>query len=343
MGRAARSMIIVTGAAGFIGANLVAELLARGHRDLLAVDAFRSSGAGPGAPPAKTRYLDDLGVSARLDRGELPDALNRFDAGRRVEVVFHLGACSDTTATDVDFMFANNLEYTRTLWHWCAQRAVPFVYASSAATYGDGAQGFDDECDPNRLKPLNLYGKSKHLFDLWALEQTVTPPRWAGLKYFNVYGPRESHKGRMASVAFHAYRQVVETGEVKLFRSHRPDIPDGGQLRDFVFVEDAVAATLHFWERPESPNAPNGLYNVGTGTARSFADLARAVFAAMDREPKIVYIPMPEDLRDKYQYFTQAANAKLRRAGFATPFRDIESGVWKYIEWLKRRPAAGER
>jgi ADP-L-glycero-D-manno-heptose 6-epimerase len=327
-------MFIVTGAAGFIGANVVAELRAQGHRDLVAVDAFRSSGTGPHAPPAKTPYLDDLGVCERLDREELPDWLDRLDASRRVEAVFHLGACSDTTASDVDFMLSNNLEYTRTLWHWCARQTVPFIYASSAATYGDGAKGFDDEGDPNRLKPLNLYGKSKHLFDLWALEQTVTPPRWAGLKYFNVYGPRETHKGRMASVAFHAYRQILETGEVKLFQSHRPGIPDGGQLRDFVFVEDAVAATLHFCKQPEAPHAPNGLYNVGTGTARSFADLARAVFAAMGREPKVVYIPMPEDLRERYQYFTQATNAKLRRSGFSAPFHDVESGARKYVDWL---------
>ncbi len=328
-------MIIVTGAAGFIGANLVAELLTRGHRDLVAVDTFRSSGTGPGAPPAKTRYLDEFGLDARLDRDELPDWLDRLEADRRVEAIFHLGACSDTTATDIEFMLSNNLEYTRTLWHWCARRSVPFVYASSAATYGDGTQGFDDESDLNRLKPLNLYGKSKHLFDLWALEQTITPPRWAGLKYFNVYGPRETHKGRMASVAFHAYRQIVETGEVKLFRSHRPDIVDGGQLRDFVFVEDAVAATIHFWTQPEAPLAPNGLYNVGTGKARSFADLARAVFAALGREPRIVYIPMPEDLRERYQYFTQATGAKLRRAGYSAPFHDVESGARKYVEWLR--------
>lgn len=329
-------MLVVTGAAGFIGANLVAELHRRGHREILAVDAFQGAGAGPTSPPAKTPWLDELGQQERLEKRELADWLQRN--GTRVQAIFHLGACSDTTATDREYMLSNNLEYTRTLWHWCAQAQVPFVYASSAATYGDGSQGFDDACDPNHLKPLNLYGKSKHLFDLWALEQSVTPPRWAGLKYFNVYGPRESHKGRMASVAFHAYNQILKTGRVKLFQSHRPGIPDGGQERDFVFVEDAVNATLHFRETPASPEAPNGLYNIGTGKARSFADLARAVFAALGRTPAIDFIPMPEDLRERYQYFTQATNSKLVRSGLSRPFHSIEEGVAKYVEWLQTRP-----
>jgi ADP-L-glycero-D-manno-heptose 6-epimerase len=233
-------------------------------------------------------------------------------------------------------MLSNNLEYTRTLWHWCTRAEVPFVYASSAATYGDGAKGFDDESDPSHLAPLNLYGKSKHLFDLWALEQVTTPPRWAGLKYFNVYGPRESHKGRMASVAYHAYCQIRDGGRVRLFKSHRDGIPDGGQQRDFVFVEDAVAATLHFWTQPPSPDSPNGLYNIGTGQARSFADLARAVFTARRLEPAIDYIPMPEDLRERYQYFTQARNTKLQRAGYEQPFHSIEDGVAKYVAWLEK-------
>ncbi|MCZ7644020.1 MAG: ADP-glyceromanno-heptose 6-epimerase [Planctomycetota bacterium] len=321
-------MLVVTGADGFIGSNLVADLLAAGAGPVAAVDAY-------GAKPA--RYVDELKVAEKLERDELPKWLDR--QGSKVRGVFHLGACSDTTATDRPFMLRNNVEYSQTLFRWCAQAGVPFVYASSAATYGDGAAGFDDEADPKALKPLNLYGESKQLFDLWALEQRAAPPRWAGLKYFNVYGPREAHKGRMASVALHAFRQLRAEGEVKLFESHREGIPHGGQKRDFVFVADAVAATRFFLETPASAGAPNGLYNVGTGAARSFADLARAVFAALGLEPRIRYIPMPGDLREKYQYFTQAATRKLRRAGFARPFASLETGVAAYVRQLAEAEA----
>lgn len=324
-------MLVVTGAAGFIGANVVAALYARGATDVLAVDALRSTTA-PGAPPAGTPYLDALHVAARVDKDELPRWLARH--GAQVAAIIHFGACSDTTASDREYMFGNNVEYSQELWRWCARAGRPFIYASSAATYGDGSAGFDDEADPRALKPLNLYGETKQVFDLWALEQTEAPPRWAGLKYFNVYGPREAHKGRMASVAFHAFRQVRECGEVRLFESHRPGVAHGGQQRDFIFVEDAVAATLHFLDTPASSHAPNGLYNVGTGTARTFEDLARAVFAALGREPRIVYVPMPEDLRERYQYFTQATTRKLRRAGFAGPFHSLEEGVRKYAAYL---------
>lgn len=317
-------MRVVTGANGFIGANLAAALLARGERRMAVVDVF-----GAAAP----RYPDALGGAERVERDALEPWLERH--GAAVTGVLHLGACSDTTATDRAFMLRNNLEYTRMLWNFCARRAVPFVYASSAATYGDGAQGFDDESDPRQLRPLNLYGESKQLFDLWALEQELAPPRWAGLKFFNVYGPRETHKGRMASVAFHAWKQIRADGEVKLFRSHRDGVPDGGQQRDFVYVADAEAVCRYFLETPASAASPNGLYNVGTGQARSFADLAHAVFAALGREPRIRFVPMPEDLREKYQYFTQAKTAKLRRAGYAAPFASLESGVADYIRHLE--------
>ena len=315
-------MIVVTGADGFIGSNIIDLLDQMGRRDLLAVDVFR--------PYA--RYLDTLCVRDRCNKDELLSWL-RNDANPHVEVVFHLGACSDTTETDVDFLAENNTEYTKTLWKLCAKRSIPFIYASSAATYGDGSHGFDDECDLRRLKPLNEYGRSKHAFDLWAVKQKVTPPRWAGLKYFNVYGPRESHKGRMASMAFHAYNQIRDTGAVRLFKSYVEGVPDGGQLRDFVYIDDAVYATLHFWQ---NRYAPSGLYNVGTGKSWSFSDLAKAVFTSMVRGPDIVYIPMPEDLRKNYQYLTQATTTKLRRAGFREPFRDIESGVKRYVKWLTK-------
>ena len=227
---------------------------------------------------------------------------------------------------------ANNYAYSQTLWRWCTQAQRPFVYASSAATYGDGRHGYDDRTDPARLRPLNLYGESKHRFDLWALRQPKTPPRWAGLKYFNVYGPNEGHKGRMASVVYHGYQQLAETGCVQLFQSHRDGIPDGGQQRDFIHVRDVVAATLHFLALPLTPQAPNGLYNVGTERARSFADLVRAIFAALHREPNILYIPMPEDLRGRYQYYTQATVEKLRSAGFTHPMWSLEEGVRSYVQ-----------
>jgi ADP-L-glycero-D-manno-heptose 6-epimerase len=334
-------MIVVTGAAGFIGANLVAALNARGAKDIVVADVFKAAGA---APPATTRYLDQLQVAERVDKDNLP---RRLDAhARSLNAVFHLGACADTTAADRAFVMENNFEYSCALWQWCARRGVPFIYASSAATYGDGAAGYDDESDPRPLKPLNLYAESKQRFDLWALEQRSAPPRWVGLKYFNLYGPREEHKGRMASVAFHAFRQIAQSGQVRLFQSHRAGIADGAQQRDFTYVADAVEATLHFLDTPASPSAPNGLYNVGTGQARTFAELANAVFAALGRPPDILYVPMPEDIRSRYQYFTQATTAKLRRAGFTRPFRSLEQGVREYVAYLtkgERRKTKGER
>ena len=296
-------MIVVTGAAGFIGSNVVAALNGRGRADVVAVDYFARVPARP--MPRDPAYLDGMQVRERVDADDLPAWLDR--SGQAVEAVIHMGACSDTTQTDRDFIMAVNFDCTRRLWEWCARAGRPFVYASSAATYGDGSAGYDDRVDPAVYRPLNLYGESKQRFDLWALAQAGGPSRWAGLKFFNVYGPREAHKGRMASVAMHAYNQILQTGRVRLFESHKPGIPHGGQKRDFIFVQDAVAATLHFVDTPAAASAPNGLYNVGTGEARSFEDLARAVFFAMDLESKIEYFPMPEDLRGKYQYFTQAA------------------------------------
>ena len=312
-------MLVVTGAAGFIGSNIVAALNAAGRRDVVAAD-------NPQAPE-QTSNLTDLHVQSFVPKDELAAWLSSH-AGA-VDGVIHMGACSDTTQTDRAFMLRNNLEYTRTLWNFCAQRQVRFVYASSAATYGDGSAGYDDAADARGLKPLNLYGESKHLFDLWALEQTQTPPGWAGLKFFNVYGPRERHKGRMASVAFHAFQQIRAGGRVKLFKSGRPEIPDGGQQRDFVYVRDTAAAALHCLRAPAE--AVRGLYNVGTGRARTFADLVTAVFRAMNLEPRIDYIPMPADLEGRYQYFTEAKIARLRACGFAAPFHSVEEGVADYV------------
>ena len=324
-------MIVVTGAAGFIGSNVVAALNARGRPDIVAVDSFRHTAKD-------TRYLHELRIHDTVDKDRLARWLD--EEGASVEAIIHQGACSDTTLRDRNYVIAVNTDYTRMLWEWCTRAGKPLVYASSAATYGDGLQGYDDRADPRMLKPLNLYGESKQLFDLWALDQVHTPPRWAGLKYFNVYGPREAHKGRMASVAFHAYQQIRESGRVTLFTSYQKEYADGGQRRDFVYVGDAVEATLHLLETPVSAQAPNGLYNVGTGQARTFADLAGAVFAAVGRDPVIEYIPMPEDLRDRYQYFTQARIDKLRHSGFTRPFRSIEEGVRHYVAYLRAQESS---
>ncbi len=324
--------IVVTGANGLIGSNLAAALAARGARALVIADDF-SSLAGAGAsnwPPAELRYRSPAETNLFLHYDELPHWL--ATSGQDVSAILHMGACSDTTVTDRDYVTRVNTDYTRTLWHWCAAQGVPLVYASSAATYGDGELGFDDQADPAQYKPLNLYGQSKHLFDLWALDQPDAPPRWAGVKFFNVYGPNEAHKGRMASMGYHWQRQIERTGEARLFKSYREDYPDGGQKRDFIYVADAVDATLHLLDTPMSDAAPNGLYNVGTGRARTFADLARAVFAAMGRAPRLVYIDMPEDLRAQYQYFTQARIEKLRRAGFTRTMRSVEDGMAAYLE-----------
>jgi len=324
-------MIVVTGAAGFIGSNVVAALNARGRPDIVAVDSFRHTAKD-------TRYLHELRIHDTVNKDHLGRWLD--EEGASVEAIIHQGACSDTTLRDRNYVIAVNTDYTRMLWEWCTRAGKPLVYASSAATYGDGLQGYDDRADPRMLKPLNLYGESKQLFDLWALDQVHTPPRWAGLKYFNVYGPREAHKGRMASVAFHAYQQIRKSGRVTLFTSYQKEYADGGQRRDFVYVGDAVEATLHLLETPVSAQAPNGLYNVGTGQARTFADLAGAVFAAVGRDPVIEYIPMPEDLRDRYQYFTQARIDKLRHSGFTRPFRAIEEGVRDYVAYLRAQESS---
>ncbi len=321
-------MIAVTGANGFIGANIVAALNERGRGDIVAVDGFDGG----------MRYLDRMKVAAFVDMSDLHKWL--VAKGGDVEAVIHMGACSDTTQTDRDYMMSNNLEYTRRLWQWCTQRQLPFIYASSAATYGDGSQGYSDEVDPAIYRPLNLYGQSKHDFDLWALKQETTPLKWMGLKFFNVYGPRENHKGRMASVAFHAFHQIRDTGKMRLFESHKEGVPHGGQKRDFIYVGDAVAVVLHFLDAPPRKER-NGLYNVGTGVARTFEDLAKAVFAAMGREPRIEFFPMPEDLRGKYQYFTQATAEKLRGAGFTQPFHTLETGVKAYVDWLVADHASG--
>jgi ADP-L-glycero-D-manno-heptose 6-epimerase len=317
-------MIAITGAGGFIGSNL-AHALAADH-SLLLVDHDLS--------PAMGANLDGLSrfLFTRHDH-----FLDDLAAGRvQPEVIFHLGACSSTTETNWNHLFTNNIEYTRRLWEWCASKHKPLIYASSAATYGNGSRGFDDRIPPNELQPLNLYGKSKNDFDAWALAEVAAgraaPPKWAGLKFFNVYGPREAHKGRMASVVYQTYLQVKSTGEMKLFRSTDPRFPDGGQKRDFVSAGDCINHMLWLWKN----DVPSGLYNSGTGTARTFLDLARGVFLALGLAPCIRFIDMPADLARQYQNFTCAEMTKLRAVGCDIPATALEEGIAKTVRWLER-------
>lgn len=326
-------MYLVTGGAGFIGSNLVAALCARGE-EVLVVDRLRAGEAGR----EKWRNLAHHGIAGILDPARLWDYL--ADSPRPTAVL-HLGAISDTTVRDGDLVAENNLALTLRLWSWCAEHGVPLIYASSAATYGNGEHGFDDDASPKalaRLRPLNLYGWSKHatdrrIADLLARGHAA-PPQWAGLKFFNVYGPNEFHKGRMASVVLHKYRQITAGAPATLFKSDRPDMADGEQLRDFVHVDDCVAVMLWLLENP----SVSGLFNVGTGTARSFLDLTRAIYAALGKPPEIAFIDMPADLEGKYQSYTQARMDRLRAAGYARPATALEDGVARYVRDVLMQP-----
>jgi len=311
-------MIVITGAAGFIGSCLVGKLNDERFFDLILVDDFGTD--------ERSRNLEGKQFTARVERKEFPAWLD--ENHRLVQFIFHIGARTDTTEFDRAVFDELNLGYSKTVWEKCVAYGLPLLYASSAATYGDGSQGYSDSHDVvSSLKPLNPYGESKNDFDKWALGNPDKPYFWAGLKFFNVYGPNEYHKGRMASVVFHAYRQVLDTGKVRLFRSHRPDYRDGFQLRDFVYVKDIVDMCCFFLHHRRD----SGLYNAGTGKARAFHDLAAAVFRALGREPAIEYIDMPEDIRDRYQYFTEADMAKLVSIGYEQPFHSLEDGVADYV------------
>ncbi len=313
---------IVTGGAGFIGSNIVAALNARGEDDILVVDILGKD--------EKWKNLVGLRYSDYWEADRFRFALQN-DSLQKVDAVFHMGACSATTETDASYLADNNYRFTRELAEWCMQTGSRFVYASSGATYGDGALGYSDADELAwSLKPLNMYGYSKHMFDLWVLRNELQR-ELVGLKFFNVYGPREDHKGDMRSVVHKAFGQIQATGQVKLFKSYRPDYRDGEQVRDFVYVRDAVEVCLHF----AANRRASGIFNVGTGTCRTWLDLARATFAAMGREPKIEFIEMPESLRAKYQYRTEADLEKLRAAGYDTPMTSLEEGVADYVEsWL---------
>ena len=319
-------MFIVTGGAGLIGSNLVAALNTRGHNNILVVDHLNH--------PAKEENLKQLKFRDYADKQEFRTRI-QADKELSAQTVFHLGACSATTETDKAYLDSNNLAYTQELCQWSRKRNIRFIYASSAATYGDGENGYvDDEEALETLKPLNLYGQSKHDFDCWAHKHGLLQ-YIVGLKYFNVYGPGEDHKGNMRSVVNKAWHQIRETGKLELFRSHRPEFADGCQQRDFLYVKDAVAITLFFHDHPEV----SGLFNAGTGTPHTWLELAHAIFAAMQNNPNIAFIDMPEEIREKYQYFTSADISKLRHAGFSQPFTTLQDAVSAYIETLNAKRA----
>ncbi|WP_242913370.1 ADP-glyceromanno-heptose 6-epimerase [Brevundimonas pishanensis] len=319
-------MIVVTGGAGFIGSNIVASLCDSGAWDVVVCDRLETADLGKWKNIAKHQIADFW------EPEEMFEQLERH--ADRIEAVIHMGAISSTTEPDAELIMRTNFSLSRDIWDWCSIRDVRMIYASSAATYGEGDQGFDDQDDLEslaKLRPLNAYGYSKYLFDQYAVRQAErkqAPPQWAGLKFFNVYGPNEGHKGGMKSVIAQIWPKVAADETVSLFKSHRPDYADGGQLRDFVFVEDIVSIINWLLLRSEI----SGVFNAGSGRARSFADLAKATFAAAGKEPKITYIDMPEVIRDRYQYFTEAKMDRLRALGYDGQSTPLEEGVRRYVQ-----------
>jgi len=312
-------MIVITGAAGFIGSCLGARLNESKEGPLVLVDDFTRGD--------KQKNLERLAGHPRVHRDEFFDWLHIHH--KEIRFVFHLGARTDTTEMDEALLNRLNQQFSLGMWQACTELGIPLVYASSAATYGDGQQGFDD--DPMKiegLQPLNPYGWSKHRVDLYTTKSTTTPPRWAGLKFFNVYGPNEYHKARMASVVFHAHRQIKSDGYLRLFRSYRPEIPDGQQMRDFIYVEDVLDVCLWMLRHP----FPAGIYNLGSGNPASFNELAEAIFRAMNRPIRIEYIDMPAGLAERYQYYTSAPMQPLRRAGYTREFTPVRDGVEQYVK-----------
>lgn len=312
-------MIIVTGAAGFIGSNMIGKLNHEGFNDIIAVDDF--------SDPEKEANLSKKQITKKIHRDEFFPFIK--DNHKFIQFIIHLGARTDTTEFNKEIFDTLNLNYSKNVWQHCSQYAIPLIYASSAATYGMGERGYDDnhEIIP-ALKPLNPYGESKNDFDKWVIQQEEAPFFWAGLKFFNVYGPNEYHKGRMASVVFHAHNQIMNTGKMKLFRSHNPDYKDGEQLRDFIYVQDVTDVIIFLMHHRKD----NGIYNLGTGEARTFSDLVCNTFYSMGLKTKIDFIDTPKDIRDKYQYFTEANMQKLRDIGYTKPFHTLEQGVEDYVK-----------
>jgi len=316
-------MIVVTGAAGFIGSCIVAELNARGIEDLICVDHLHDG--------IKEKNLANKKYTQYLDKKDFLDLVKQDDLDSSVTCIIHMGACSSTTLQDEQYFKENNYEYTRTLAQWVLSHNVRFIYASSAATYGDGSIGYkDDDATIRQCSPLNFYGESKQKFDQWVLDEGVAN-KVVGLKFFNVFGPNEYHKGDMRSVVAKAYQRVASEGKMSLFKSHKSEYRDGEQKRDFIYVKDAVDITLFFKDNPQI----NGIFNVGTGEARAWNDLAESLFAAVSKSPHIEYIDMPEALQSRYQYFTQADVAKLRNVGYNKPFTKLEDAVLDYVQYLK--------
>jgi ADP-L-glycero-D-manno-heptose 6-epimerase len=311
-------MIIVTGAAGFIGSCLVRKLNDERFFDLVLVDDFSDE--------TKNKNLEGKKYTAKVHRSDFIEWLKKNH--RFVQFIFHIGARTDTTEFNAEVFNKLNLQYSKDVWNACVEFGLPLVYASSAATYGAGEQGYsDDHSVIEKLKPLNSYGESKNEFDKWALSQHQVPYFWTGLKFFNVYGPNEYHKGRMASVIFHAFNQITLTGKLKLFRSHNSKYNDGEQLRDFIYVKDVVNAC--YWLMHHRKDS--GIYNLGSGSARTFLDLAKNVFSSMNKTENIEFIDTPADIRDKYQYFTEAKMEKLHNIGYAESFYSLEKGVEDYV------------
>jgi len=314
-------MIVVTGAAGFIGSCLISKLNSENFNYIIAVDDFSDE--------KKNKNLEGKNILHKIDRNDFFDWIEESDHGKLVEFILHMGARTDTSEFDKSIFDELNVNYSKKVWHTAVKHQIPLIYASSAATYGLGEHGYHDTEDiiPS-LQPLNPYGDSKNEFDLWAVQQEKKPFFWAGLKFFNVYGPNEYHKGRMASVIWHAYRQIKEKEQMKLFRSHRSDIKDGEQSRDFIYVKDVINIIYFLIHQRQH----SGIYNIGTGQARSFLELTKNTFAAMDVAENVSFIDTPQDIRDKYQYFTEANIIKLRNIGYQDSFFTLEEGVKDYVQ-----------
>ena len=325
MTKSKKSIILISGAAGFIPSCLAHRLFKEGH-DLVLVDSFHF--------PEKNKNLEGLSSCKRIERDDLFTWIEENEPV--IDFVFHLGARTDTTETKKHIFDKLNVEYSQDIWRYCTLEDIPLIYASSAATYGLGEYGFvDDHEIVNSLKPLNAYGDSKNNFDKWALKEFMSPPAWYGFKFFNVFGPNEYHKGRMASVVFHFYNQLIKTGEVNLFKSNKNDYKNGEQTRDFIYVDDLINVMLHFHDNEREIN--NGLYNIGTGSARTYNDLAKAIFKAVGKDPVINYIDTPEDIREKYQYFTEADMTKVKSTGYEKVFMSLEETVAHYVnEYLAK-------